>query len=288
MDNLEFIKKFYFGTYTEQERQYYIDNLMGELEKQIGKPMFEFNSQDEVKYQVLEYNQRKGSLKRYDCPKCKNRGDIAVYKDGHFALNDCDCLQTRKTLRLIEDSGLGTLFDTCTFDKYETSEDWQANILEKAKQFVQEQNKWFYIQGNSGCGKTMICTAIVKELILKGKQARYMMWVDESGKLKQAKANNPDEYQTLVRELKDAEALYIDDFLKIGKNETPTTADINLAFEILNYRSANKLTTLLSSERTIGEVIALDEAVGSRIVELTKPDYYLVVSKDINKNYRLK
>lgn len=288
MDNLEFIKKFYFGTYTEQERQYYIDNLMGELEKQIGKPMFEFNSQDEVKYQVLEYNSRQGNLKRYDCPKCKNKGCIAVCKDGYFALSDCDCLQTRKTLKLIEESGLGTLFDTCTFDKYETSEDWQANILEKAKQFVQEQNKWFYIQGNSGCGKTMICTAIVKELILKGKQARYMMWVDESGKLKQAKANNPDEYQTFVRELKEAEVLYIDDFLKVGKNETPTTADINLAFEILNYRSANKLTTLLSSERTIGEVIALDEAVGSRIAELTKPYYYLVVSKDIKKNYRLK
>lgn len=288
MDNLEFIKKFFFGTYTEQERQYYIDNLMGELEKQIGKPMFEFNSQDEVKYQVLEYNEKQGSLKRYDCPKCKNKGCIAVCKDGYFALSDCDCLQTRKTLRLIEDSGLGTLFDTCTFDKYETSEDWQVNILEKAKQFVDEQNKWFYIQGNSGCGKTMICTAIVKELILKGKQARYMMWVDESGKLKQAKANSPDEYQTLVRELKDAEVLYVDDFLKVGKNETPTTADINLAFEILNYRSANKLTTLLSSERTIGDVIALDEAVGSRIAELTKPDYYLVVSKDIKKNYRLK
>ncbi|MBR1984727.1 MAG: ATP-binding protein, partial [Clostridia bacterium] len=229
MDKLEFIKKFYFGTYTEQERQYYIDNLMGEFEKQIGKPMFEFNSQDEVKYQVLEYNQRQGSLKRYDCHKCKNKGDIAVYSEGQFTLQGCECLQTRRTLKLIEDSGLGTLLDTCTFENYETKENWQANILEKAKQFVEEKNKWFYIQGNSGCGKTMICTAIVKELILKGKQARYMMWLDEAGELKQLKANNPQEYQSLVRELKNTEVLYIDDFLKVGKNETPTTADINLA-----------------------------------------------------------
>ena len=87
---------------------------------------------------------------------------------------------------------------------------------------------------------------------------------------------------------KKAEVLYIDDLFKTEQGKNPTTADINVAFEILNYRYRNpQLITLISSEKTIQELVRIDEAVGSRIFEMSR-DFCVNIGKDIKKNYRLK
>jgi DNA replication protein DnaC len=65
-----------------------------------------------------------------------------------------------------------------------------------------------------------------------------------------------------------------------------TPADVNLAFEILNYRYVNRrLVTILSSEKTIEEILDIDEAVGSRIFERCKGHYVKFVGKE---NWRLR
>lgn len=291
----EIFKKAYMGTITPEEEKYYIDHFMSEEEKQIGKPMFRMNRQEEVDYEVLTYNSKQGDMAGYDCPKCKNKGDIAINNDNSFCVIDCDCLSIRKTIRLMEKSKLGNLLDLYSFDNYECTDDWQNEIYNTAKEFINSNNYWFYIGGNSGIGKSHICTALAKELMKQGKFVKYMLWLDESTTLKQTRLNDKDKYNALMNEIKNAEVLYIDDFLKVGKNDTPTTADINLAMEILNYRyvkakseNNRRYITILSSERNIGEIMDFDEATGSRIVEMTKPNYYIFISKDQNKNYRLK
>jgi DNA replication protein DnaC len=62
---------------------------------------------------------------------------------------------------------------------------------------------------------------------------------------------------------------------------------VNLAFEILNYRYANKSLTLISTEKTIDEIISLDDALGGRIYQMSK-NYSMNIAYDRNKNYRLR
>lgn len=104
-----------------------------------------------------------------------------------------------------------------------------------------------------------------------------------------------EKYEHAVFKLKTVEVLYIDDLFKTGKDlngkvQRPTTADINLAFEIINYRYNNKnLVTIISSERNIREIMEIDEAIGGRIFELSsKKNYAVNISNNLNKNYRRK
>lgn len=93
-----------------------------------------------------------------------------------------------------------------------------------------------------------------------------------------------------VTDLQTATVLYIDDFFKT----TPTVADIDKAFQIINYRYnqsriANKrCITLISSERTKTELQAIDEAIATRLIEMATPYYMLTISRDVSKNLRLR
>ena len=56
--------------------------------------------------------------------------------------------------------------------------------------------------------------------------------------------------------------------------------------DILNYRYNEFKTTILTGEYSPSEIIKVDEALGGRIVEMTEPDYLIVLlGKD--KNQRL-
>ena len=98
-------------------------------------------------------------------------------------------------------------------------------------------------------------------------------------------------YQPKIREIKHAEVLYIDDLFKTGY----TKADIRLAFEIINYRynisrsdKSKRYITIISCEYELSNIVEVDEALGSRIVEMTKPKYSLYIENDGNKNFRMK
>ena len=289
----DILRKIYTGTATAEDEKYYVDNFMSEAEKQIGKPYFKMNKEEQADYDAIVLNNEQGSLEGYDCPICKNKGYVAINNNGTVETINCDCISIRKTIRLMEKSGLGNLINLYSFNKWQCNEQWQKVLLDKSKAFLDSSSNWFYVGGNSGCGKSMICTCMAKEFMNRKLPVKYMLWLDESIKLKQAK-NNAEEYAKLIDEIKNVQVLYIDDFLKVGKNEAPTTADINLAMEILNFRyvkakSENKrYVTIISSERNIDEIISFDEATGSRIAEMTKPDYYIFISNDKKKNYRLK
>ena len=234
-------------------------------------------------------NAEVGTLQYVDCPKCKNKGYIFYLGDNNIVSGkECECVPQRESIKRIKKSGLETLMKDYTFDNYKDTEGWQKSIKQKARAYLNDNHKkWFYIGGQVGCGKTFICTAITTELINRGKQAVYMLWRDEVVPLK-ANVNNFPDYDNRMKELKNAEVLYIDDFFKTEKGKEPTSADVNIAFELLNYRYNNHdLITIISSERTIEDIMQIDEAVGCRIYQRAK-DYYLSISPDMNKNMRMK
>ena len=64
-------------------------------------------------------------------------------------------------------------------------------------------------------------------------------------------------------------------------------SDVNIMFEIINYRYLNFLPIIVSSEFTIEKMLEFDEGIGSRIYEMSK-DYVVEIKNDIRNNYRLK
>ena len=90
-------------------------------------------------------------------------------------------------------------------------------------------------------------------------------------------------YQRMISKYQTCEVLLIDDLFKGRVNES----DVNIIFEIINYRYLNYLPIIVSSEFTIEKLLTFDEGVGSRIYEICK-DYVVEIKKDMRNNYRLK
>ena len=78
-----------------------------------------------------------------------------------------------------------------------------------------------------------------------------------------------------------ARVLYIDDLFK-GKI---TESDINIMYEIINYRYINRLPVIVSTELFLNDLIECDEAIGSRIMELCKGN--LISFREKELNYRV-
>ena len=244
-------------------------------------------SADIVQLKLRGYNNRYGKLEGYNCQKCKNRGDfLCVDEQGMEYFKECKCMEIRKNIEKLEKSGLKDLSNRYTFENFDTDSEWQKKLKECAIGYAENPQGWFFIGGQVGCGKTHLCTAIVTNLIKKGKTARYMLWRDVIVPLK-ACVNDEEAYVKGINLLKTVDILYIDDFFKMP-NSSPTSADINIAYEIINYRYNNSnLITIISSEKTVEDIIDIDGAIGSRIFERTK-DNCLTVDMDSTKNYRLR
>ena len=253
------------------------------------------------KEKIALFNNEVGSLDREDghnCDICKNRGymwELGEYGNG-FTHNyvPCECMKVRSMIKKIQKSGLKNIMLEYTFDKYIEITEWHKNLKDRALNFIKDNSSdWFFIGGQSGAGKTHLCTAITTSYLKQNIAAQYMLWRDDVTKIK-ALVNDVEEYHKIVDELKTVPVLYIDDLFKMGKNnqgivQPPTVADINLAYEIINYRYNNKgLVTIISSEYTIGDLVKIDEALGGRISEKTAANGYCInIKKDISKNYRL-
>lgn len=216
-------------------------------------------------------NSAPGHLIGADCPICKNRGYVTEVRGNYLVSVECKCMERRRSIRQIEKSGMKNLLDRHTLENFETKERWQAGMKQKALDFLADNSGgWFAALGSVGGGKTHICTAICGELLNRGIGVRYMLWRDESTRIK-AVANDAGEYDRLISPFKRAKVLYIDDLFKTRRGEEIRAADINLAFEILNYRYCDKkLVTVISSEKTMGELMKIDEAIGSRVYERCK------------------
>ena len=260
----------------------------------------DMSPREREQFKVDCYNKSQGNRNEedgYDCPICKNKGHVFKLvdeEDGSFrqVFADCKCAEVRRSILRMKKSGLKNIIKDYTFDKFVDSDQWQKTIKQAAVEYAKNPEGWFTIGGQSGAGKTHICTAICREFLLAGRNVMYMLWRDEVVKLK-GLANNPEEYGKLIDKYKKADILYIDDLFKTGKGpdgdiQRPTGADVNVAFEIINYRSNDpNLLTIISSECTEDDLLDIDEAVGGRIIEKAGKNAFSI-AKNRARNYRLR
>lgn len=243
---------------------------------------------DYLEKSLRMYNNAIGEINKadgYNCEICKNKGLVFFYKGEEIMSRQCECIKTRKSLYLLRESGMESQIEEKTLDNFKPNEDWQRKMREQAKSYISEKtSKWFFIGGQSGSGKTHICTAICMELIKKGSSLIYMKWADATRELKNS--INHYHYDELIDKYKEIDVLYIDDFFKVQAGTEPSSSDIRIAFEILNSRLLQSKKTIISSEFSLKELLDFDEATISRINEKAKP-YVLNIEKDRAKNYRL-
>lgn len=236
-------------------------------------------------------NKTPGNLTGYDCKKCSNRGMLAYPKeDGSIVIRDCSCMAMRKCYWEMERSGLKDSISKLTFDAYEATEPWQKRLKEGVQSFSQKPEGWLLLAGQSGIGKTHLCTAVCRKLLLDSCEVLYMPWREKIALLKSL-ATETQQRDAQLDRYKQTACLYIDDLFKTGKNEEglvrPSAADISLAFELINYRYQAGLCTIISTEHTPNELIAIDEALASRIIEKAGGHIY-AMKKDQTRNYRLR
>ena len=243
-----------------------------------------------LELQVKYANGAKGNLHILDgyyCHECNNKGILFKARGEELVSYVCKCRAVRKSLRILKESGLEAVIEKKTFDSFVAEESWQKNMKEMCLKFIDQSSKSaFFMGGQCGCGKTHLCTAMCAHYIRQGEHTRYLVWPKE---IKAIKALvNTSVYEEYLGAFVDAKVLYIDDFFKQRQGSEPTSADINIAFEILNERLLDpKKITIISSEHTIDKLILYDEGTISRIVEMAG-EFMFNICKDESKNYRLK
>lgn len=201
---------------------------------------------------------------------------------------ECECVRLEKLNRLWKNSGISIDNLNKSFSNFETWNEKSEEMKEKATKYYLQfdqikssRRNSIMLCGNPGSGKTHLALAIANNFINKKKlRVIYMPYRDVVTKIKQ---NMLDEeyYRKTLSKYQMADILLIDDLFKGKVNET----DINITFEIVNYRYLNNLPMIISTEYTVDKLLDFDEAIGSRIYEITR-DYLVEIEGKAN-NYRL-
>ena len=227
-------------------------------------------------------NEREGNLRYVNCDKCKNKGYFAyINDDAVLTFRDCECMKVRKCYQTMERSGINPdMLRRFTFANYEDLELWQKDMKLKAQQYAKSDlSEWLLFSGQSGCGKTHLCTAVAKYLLSQGHEVKYMLWSDIARRLTALKFKEA-EYDDFFRQIVNAEVLYIDDFFKTYK-------DPAIAFDVINARYAARESrpTIISTEMNLDAIRKIDEGVAGRIRERSE-NFCYQIKQDPNRNYR--
>lgn len=230
----------------------------------------------------------------FDCPICGNHGIIIRRgEQGRLRGRECECMTTRRNIRRIRLSGLENTIQHKTFSTFSPMSESQARAMDRAMEYAKAPSGWFMIGGRPGTGKTHLCTAICGELLQRGFDVRYVMWRELSRDAK-AVVSDDTEYRRIIKPLQECKVLYLDDLFKTGAGRDrngnripmmPTPADVNFAYELLNARYINPDSlTIISTELRIGDLMNVDDALGSRIYERARA---FTVTID-GQNYRMR
>lgn len=207
-------------------------------------------------------------------------------EDGSFG--PCECRQLRIAEDKLKASRVSEEFRNMRFENFnyesnlETMEAY-ATAKSYSKSFgeirVARRNS-IMLMGQVGSGKTHLAMAISNTLLDSSVGVIYMPYRSIITKIKQS-ITDEENYQREINRYKEAQVLFIDDLFK-GRI---TEADINVMFEIVDYRYFKKSPIIVTTEKTIDELIEIDEAIGSRLYEMSKG--YEIIMKGNKLNYRI-
>lgn len=229
-----------------------------------------------------------GEQNNYHCPICKDTGIIFDYEQNRAWI--CRCQEQKSYERLFKSSQITPAFRSKTFenfitegrppvirDMYECARDYTSRFEELRG----EENNWLVFLGEPGSGKTHLSIAVANHLMAIGIPVLYFQHVEGMGELKDS-LGREGIAQKLER-MKNATLLIWDD-LFWGRG-LPSEFELEITFEVINYRYLNLQPTIINSNKTPQQLLEIDGAIGSRIIERGKG--HMIVVQGIEANYRL-
>ena len=212
-------------------------------------------------------------------------------EEGYNMAKPCKCRERVIANRLFTSSGISeedgkkgfNLFNTFNEQALINAKNTSISYVQNFKKIENNRINSIMLCRSSVRGKTTLGLAVANNLISSGVGVRYMPYRDEVTALKQQLADkNKYIYDDHIYRLKNARVLFIDDLLKGKINET----DINILYEIINFRYLQRKPVIISTEKTLEQLLDFDEAIGSRLIEMSKG--YIVVFDNNTPNYRLR
>lgn len=222
---------------------------------------------------------KREDIKEYNCSICRDL--LYTFNENGQAV-PCKCKDKVESLEKLRKCGLEEEFKEKTFDNYKVTNRYQleakAKVIDYCKNF-KTTNASLIITGRPGVGKTHLAAATMTNLISQNVGCKYELYTTMLINLKQSVMDEAN----FIREMdkyKVPTVLFLDDFLK-GK---PTDADLKYIFEIVNERYLKKKPMIISTEMSIRQITSWDEAVASRLYQMSKGNV-IEFGTDI-ENYR--
>ena len=224
------------------------------------------------------------------CSKCMDTGWILIDRV-HSAphVRSCECRDIERIKNQWKAAGINAEKSKQTFGSFEVWNNYSQKAKDAATAYYKDfqtirslRRNSIMLCGQVGSGKTHLCVALALNFLNKNIKVVYMPYRDIITSIKQNMLDD-EYYKKTVSKYQTCDVLLVDDLFKGKINES----DINIMFEILNYRYLNQLPIIVSTEFTVEKLLTFDEGIGSRIYEMCK-DYIVEIGRDKNNNYRLK
>ena len=190
----------------------------------------------------------------------ENRQPLAV---------SCECRKIEKLKSEWKYSGINVEQSKLTFSNFEVWNPASQRTKDTAVAYYQDfceirasRKNSILFCGQVGSGKTHCSIALALNFLKQKIRVVYMPYRDVITKIKQNMIDQ-EYYSRTISKYQLCEILLIDDLFKGKINES----DVNIVFEIINYRYLNFLPIIVSSEFSIDRLLAFDEGAASRIYE---------------------
>ena len=225
----------------------------------------------------------------YECERCKDVGFIFTKNERGFDVAEpCSCQEIKRLKTRMMNSGIHEKDLKKGFNDFETFEEQSLKNVKNMgisyfsnfEDIKNSDENSLLLSGPSGRGKTTLALAVANNLMKnKNEAVLYLNYREQITYLKQV-VNDQEKYGLAMERYKKANILFIDDLFK-GKL---TESDINIAYEIINFRCLKRLPMIITTQRSLDELMDFDDAIGGRIIERSM----IAVFDEAIPNFRLR
>lgn len=220
---------------------------------------------------------------KYECEKCKDLGYIETVSDtGYEIYKPCTCQIKKQNERNMQRANYKKAFENKNFDNYKSYNKGTEALKEICIEFTkQEEARALLLLGNVGSGKTHLAVATLKEFAKNNYKVNAVNYTELVRKLSSV-GNDQEAYYNILGRYISTRVLLLDDLFK-GQ---VSPANIKQMYELINKRYEDNKFTIITSEYNFEKLLDLDEAIASRLGQMTNNKYLLNITK--LDNYRLK
>lgn len=237
---------------------------------------------------IIERCKAKAPKSEYKCVNCKDTGFVIINQiKGQPVIKECNCKKKDRLKQQWIDNGFNVMCNNLTFSKFDSKKNKVSKRMKEiAESFIKDfeciqfnKNNSIAFLGEPGTGKTHICTAISLELLKKDFKVVYFPYRECIDEMIDLRISDKNKYEKKLSKYQKCNILFLDDLFKGGY----TDAELKLIFKILNYRYNNHLSIIVSSECLSSELLEIDKAIGSRIIEMSKDMVLDIVGTEYNQ-----